>query len=353
MFNISCYSVFNKFKDTINLSVIDDYYHWINERNNLFINRFFKKSSSLTDDPLLLSGKFTNIYRELDRGTLHYLVNMVPSFNNEEELLINTILYKCYNLISAQKTIGKIEFIDGKIQDDMKSLSNKFSMCESVFTTAHLFYSMSNHKLTESELEIFGKDVKYNRLVKALFNVTLPILSSKIKEYKEAKSLLDVFNISLGIIPGSGPFIAYEIAVHLCMANSKTHFLNDSVSLDDWFNIGPGPHNFLTYLLGVDSYTVKESELREIVTALYSEQENYKKLFFMPKLNLLNIENGCCEVSKYLRVKQNLGRFRNYFKLSNENNLSYISLLKSFLSLYPNHYISHYIKELEGQYGKL
>ncbi|TXH55942.1 MAG: hypothetical protein E6Q97_07670, partial [Desulfurellales bacterium] len=48
---------------------IDDFWNWVNERHAIHLRRYAGEEPPWTNDPVLQQFRFTEVFRELDRGT--------------------------------------------------------------------------------------------------------------------------------------------------------------------------------------------------------------------------------------------------------------------------------------------
>src|SRR5688500_5458146 len=89
-------------------STLEQFFGWINERHMIYLKRFvLKEPKPWTQDKILREYKFTNAFRELDRGTLalrrmeHGAVaswRESQDWNAAELIVFNTFWYRLFNL---------------------------------------------------------------------------------------------------------------------------------------------------------------------------------------------------------------------------------------------------------------
>lgn len=304
-------------KDCVSQEHLKLYYDFFKTRHDIWVNRFVKglPQSEWTSDKIMKEFKFTNAYRELDRGTLYYTEVMVPRFKNEKELLLNTLIYKMFNKIETQDALGNIEVKDNKI--DLKRITEILEKMtddgETLFTSAHMVQGMMGYKISESEQKIYGRDIKCNRIMMGVCKDFLPNIDKILKRFDEAKTFKECFNICCDFLGyGLGEFIGYEILVHLAMAGFFEKF-----TLDDWANPGPGAMKAISAIMGnpVNTSKVSYSDCEKIIRELYENQEYFFDKFEIdvskfPKFSMLNCENALCESSKRFKALNGTGRPR-------------------------------------------
>jgi len=83
---------------------LDEFYSFMYERHMIWHRRFVKRlPPPWTKDPLLRDYKFTNVYRELDYGTLWYLSHVYPAPEVQRrprlELVWRTLIYRLVNRV--------------------------------------------------------------------------------------------------------------------------------------------------------------------------------------------------------------------------------------------------------------
>ena len=82
-------------------ATVEDFFYWINERHQIYINRWEKNlPKPWTEDPIFQQYKFTNVFRQLDRVTKEYtrLVNNPTMRKDPHLLMLDTILFRMFNL---------------------------------------------------------------------------------------------------------------------------------------------------------------------------------------------------------------------------------------------------------------
>src|SRR5690348_3648568 len=82
---------------------LDAFYRFMYERHMIWHRRFkLGLPPPWTKDPILRDLKFTNVYRELDRGTLWYLNNVAETYKDELlDLLWLTVMYRLLNKVET------------------------------------------------------------------------------------------------------------------------------------------------------------------------------------------------------------------------------------------------------------
>ena len=83
------------------------FWHYVNERHKIWHKRFvLNKDAPWTDDAIMQTIHFTNVYPELDRGH-QYLINHVVNGFSPRDQLFRTMVYRAFNNIDSWKLIDK------------------------------------------------------------------------------------------------------------------------------------------------------------------------------------------------------------------------------------------------------
>jgi len=295
---------------------IDEFYEFMHERHMIWYRRFIKKlpREKWTKNNILKTTKYTNIYRQLDRGTIWYLDNVVKKYKKDykkddvnkkklfKNLLWKTILYRLCNKIETIEEIGLPNYHDFDPEYFVNSWKAIHDRGESIMTSAHLTCP------TPKGLK------KYEGYMLACFDLYNKIdqLSKMIRKAEDAES---VFYL-LKNIHSVGGFIAYEVYCDLCYAKAIKFNTNDFV------NVGPGAKEGIR-LLYPSTTGQYDSEMR--LKQLHEDQhKHFKNLGIKFKwynkyepikneLSLRCIEHSLCEYSKYWLQNRGLGKKRMIF----------------------------------------
>lgn len=289
----------------INQENIELFYEFINERQNIWVNRFVKKlpRSSWTNDEILKRYKFTNVYRILDPGTEYVIKNILGKGSNEE-VFFNIIVYRIFNRIETYEQIGYIklsDYYEGYIFDKLKKYREEGNP---VFTSA---FMVTGVRFAGSD----DKVVNYEYIIKCIYDKlkNLYVMCNEAKKMEWA-------HISLCREKGISDFLAYQIMLD-CMYGKILSFDEDT---SNWTIAGNGARRGLNYVFN----NLRKEEELDAMIHLRDEQERYFSVFdidyqhlhYFRKdykykyISLSNIENCLCEFSKYMKVKKGEGRPR-------------------------------------------
>jgi len=265
---------------------LDLFWYWINERHRIFIKRMHGDVKPWTTDPILLDYKFTNVFRELDTGTIWLRQNFREPYRDREALLLfNIAWYRLFNLIDTSSYIGWIEEWDR--ERVLEKLSYRYKNNIPIFTSAHIVRGWNGEQKFRSIVKVM--DVLWEEKEN---------LCRKIRRSNTLHHAVSLFK-EIDLIGG---FLAYEIVSDL----RHTVILENAVDIMTWANPGPGCKRGLLRL--VDYLLGDEHAIALMLDLLHMSLD--KKETHVPDLEMRDIEHSLCEFSKYMKVKLGEGRPR-------------------------------------------
>ena len=258
-------------------ATLEQFFYWINERHRIFLNRQAGLSKPWTTDPILQEYKFTNAFRQLDRGTVWLTENFIlPHLNDKELLLFNIAWYRLFNWIGTGEAIG---YVDHWNRSSFVEVLKKYRTAGSqVFTNAHMTHGEK------------GRD-KIETMADAM-NVLWDNRHDIYTVARKTKSLEKVF-FEFITIRSIGKFIGYEIVTDL----RHTPILNDAHDIMSWANTGPGAKRGMYRLA-----SVLPADGLLGMQHLLQIAGNYLEPHVPPALEIREIEHSLCEFDKYMRV---------------------------------------------------
>jgi hypothetical protein len=290
--------------ETADRKYLDKFWSFIYERHSIWYRRFIlKQPAPWTDDQLLREYKFTNVYRELDRGTI-YLLDNIRGHGEPIDQVWNIIVYRMFNRISTYELLT------------FQSVSRwqKPRMFRAFFDELRGYQDAGNALYTDAHLvcayaSFPGKD-KLERF-EYIFQGVLQGMETLMKIINKAKSLETVHK-ALSAFPGVGPFLAYEMAVDISYCDWN------NLGEDEWVNPGPGCQRGLKAIfpdITPKEYIWRIKELREIQNEEFDRLKlPFRDIAYQEKeLTLRNIEHCLCEAFKLFKAMDGTGRPRNKF----------------------------------------
>ena len=290
-----------------------EYFEFLYERQSIWYKRFVQgQKPPWTNDSILAKYKYTNIYRELDRGTLWLKDKIFKGGlqfaerikkNTLRNLLWKVCQYRLLNKIETFEAIGLIGY-EKYSQDNHDGFFDRlFDLRASgvtVWTDAHITLQCN---------------LKQDRLKN--FETILDRLHPNVPE------MVDLILTGCGIEEffnrikkeyGFGPFISYEVATDL------SYCTWNNIDNNDWANPGPGC-KFGLNLIFPQYKNTKEYQLG--MNRLWNIQEkafekyglDWQKIgYHSLPLSLRNIEHSLCEFGKYWKQQRGHGRARPIYR---------------------------------------
>jgi hypothetical protein len=287
---------------------IQDFANFINERHNIYINRFIKKlNKPWTDDKILQSYKFTNVFRQLDKGTIalqEMLKNNKFNYKNEPQefykhkesalIFFNICWYRYFNWYEHGNNL--------KFVCSYKEVENyilrRYKEGKRIFTGAWMTTG------------VFAEDkhITYLRACKEAWNKRfefVDFIKNNQSLEKVCHKLTELYMI--------GKFMAYEIACDLRF----TSLLENATDKLTWANMGPGAQRGLKRL-GYQHKNQQEAcnsmiEIYNDLTCLTKRMLSADVYEASVPFELREVEHSLCEFDKYMRVKLGEGRPRSKY----------------------------------------
>jgi hypothetical protein len=310
---------------------LDQFFKFMYDRHMVWVRRFKEKLSEekWTDDLILKTYKYTNVYRELDRGTLWYLDTVGDryigfhdnkygrkqirnlDFVEFQRLLWNTIVYRLCNRIEtfAETGFPEMETFDSK------NIHNDFWVKLNTIASRNLAVMTSAHLTCPTRLG-WTKVEGYMGAICDLHQ-KLPDIARQIICAKTSKEIFGILR-SVNCV---GNFIAYEVLCDLiyleAIGNKETE---TSFTLDDWANVGPGAIEGIRLIY--PSTTGRVPIYNRMVQLCNEQEEHFKRLginfpfyerFTKGHLSLRTLEHSLCELQKIWLQRRGLGKQRMIF----------------------------------------
>lgn len=309
------------------------FWYWIAERMQIWYKRtILQQPFPWTSDPILRDGKFTNAIRDLDKGTIVYLNNILKKIDEpckdlvkrKKEIIINTMIYRLFIRKETWDCIGFLELDhwDDQWSKAKKALRERRKAGEQIFHGAYYVYGLmpaspspDNHDKTENAIN----------LIESFWYPKLDEIYEKVTTLN-MKDLLDYLSTLCCV----GRFNAYEYVCDWAMCHRHTQ--NTIVDWDDdsYVNIGPGNQKGLTFIFeksGNLSDIEKDVYLRATwrhYMKRYGYYEGFMKVlpdWMNGDINLRVIEHDLCELQKYLSVKYGIGKLKGKFLNESKDHL--------------------------------
>lgn len=285
------------------------FWYWINERHQIYINRFIMKDKApWTKDKILQTYKFTNVFRQLDRVTIELNKFMKTYRTIPGILLMQICVFRMFNWPLTYEYLQKKGYNQGLRDQRRRIIHNLIQRRRAGNKNFTGAYIITNQGL---------KDPKEKLCIDALCKIERALFSPKKGELslyeriKKENTMQGCVEI-LTEFPMIGKFVGYEIACDL----RYTKILNRANDVNSWANAGPGAKRGLNRIHGRDlKKKVSDLQYLEEMRELLMEAKLGNTLEgHVPDLEMREIEHSLCEFDKYMRVKKGEGRPRSLFR---------------------------------------
>lgn len=309
-------------------------------RHSIYLKRAAGVPGPWTDDPIMLSGRFCNIFRELDTVTIWIEENIRKPYADHEYLWFMLCIARYINwpptleaLIEAAEKhnvpcwpshpdfdLGEAYIATEPAGFTGSSMTWALHQCAKrqgkVYTGAYMiraesdpskpWYSWSKHK--------YIAEIVLGRLWEDRHEWTA-MLEDQVDGGMTLEDCWTLFQNPRYV--GWGPFMAYEVVTDL----RHTRYLEQAPDIYTWANAGPGAIRGLNRLYGRDlNAKPKASQTNAEMLELMNDLNGYDEPVFNqvfgepgqvpPRFEMRDIEHSLCETDKYFRVKLGQGKMR-------------------------------------------
>lgn len=289
------------------LDRLREFWAFVTERHNVFCRRIvLREPPPWTDDPIIQTVSFTNIYRELDRTTrvlLHSLPEMMDGPTAREDLLFNIIKFRfftwppTYWALGGYRPAGEWPYVLSKHASRL--LVHRQKAGHQIFTGAFMVTSLGATPGVGGKVKLVVSRIGWVK--RHLIRLTRAVF--------DAESM-PAAHLALCEVPGFGGFMAYEVLIDLTYTNLV------SFNRNSWAFVGPGAVKGLRILLDEGAEVLLRDDPQLLVADLRDSQHagfrNAQVTMRGPTLTLENIEQALCEYQKYVRAKRT-GRAKRKF----------------------------------------
>lgn len=304
------------------------FFRFMAERQRIWERRRDGEAPPWTADPVLRDNKFTNIYRELDRGTVWWFQNVLGSLDTWDPAFHREAIWcsAIYRMVNRVDTFERM----GAQRRRLAATHRRWFPArhpESVATWIRQFGLLAPPLFTGAHIIGFGAGMTKVQGLRRAMDQLLERLRTTEAAVLAAPTLREVC-AELQKIEGIGGFISYEIACDLWYAGT---FRGDESA---WCNVGPGSEKGLAivfegqvdglstegYMEGMRWVHRNQEELMrwcgvEDFPHWDGRHEHARSRSEPGRLSLRSVEHSLCEFQKYWRCL-NGGRAKNRFSPS-------------------------------------
>ena len=264
------------------------------ERMAIYHRRFvLKQPAPWTTDETFRVFSFTNVHRELDRGTIEYIQNLLAPLTasgaSDGDVLAATITYRWFNRVETFRQSLAAPMLSGRF-DAIEIEDNVRSQVGPPFTAAHMVCAYDGKP---------GRD-KLERVCIMLAEIyeQRDTIAAKLKTARRPD---DAFQ-TLTALEGIGPFNGYEIYSDLLYADDRFFSWNE----DAWANVGPGAHRGLKLIFPNESPCMHLDSLRKLRNDQEATFDRLGLDFYAispngKRMTMRSCEHWACEFQKFVR----------------------------------------------------
>ncbi len=274
--------------------VYDTYWKFAVLRQEAFFNRIDNKGYPWSQDSIINTYRFTNVYRAADRVSQYLIRNVIyaPEFSESpKEVLFRILLFKLFNKIDTWELIcshiTQPTFEHFNFNEYNEILNDAFVAGETIYSAAYIMPS------AKSAFGYLRKHSNHLKLIELMLNSDID------KKLSDARNMQSAFEI-IKSFPGLGNFLAYQLLIDI---NYST-IINFSES--EFVVPGPGALGGISKCF-TDTAGLNEKEIIKLVTDRQELEFERLGLSFKSlwgrKLQLIDCQNLFCEVDKYSRVR--------------------------------------------------
>ncbi len=276
---------------------ITDFFTFINERHQIYLNRFVHKlPPPWTNDAILQRYRFCNIYRELDTVTIWIREHIRKPYAKHPLLWFMLAVARRFNW---PPTLEELMQHDAWPVDDRWSYRRVLSVLRKRGQRGEKVYTSVYHTSN-------GIPNGREQLVHTVEYGLQPVFEDRhmLREQIEQADTLEYVANLLQAYYTWGPFLTYELVTDM----RHTRYLENAKDKYTWASIGIGSGQGLARIFGRDDDCSKVIRMRQL---LHLSRARWR---YQPPLEMRDIEHSLCEFDKYERARLGQGRPRQNFR---------------------------------------
>tara|TARA_R110001583_G_scaffold65432_1_gene189072 strand:+ start:7686 stop:8522 length:837 start_codon:yes stop_codon:yes gene_type:complete len=276
------------------VSSLDRFFHYINERHRIYLKRQEGEPFPWTEDKILQTYSFCNVFRELDKVTIWVRKNWREPYADHPNLPFAMSMARQINWPDTLEEIGFPE--EWNPERTKEIMQARMDRGEKVYTGAYMLTGTLGGTKVQQTVD---------KILTPVYQNPPEIIPHSLKE--TWKNYLPY--------AGFSGFMSYEVVTDL----RHTRHLENAEDVMTWANAGPGAKRGLNRIHGRSlKQAIKEDQLTQEMKSLLTNF-NQNILFLLDKeLEMREIEHCLCEFDKYERVRLGEGRPRSKYKYTGE-----------------------------------
>jgi len=270
------------------------FFRYINERHRIYLKRQEGEPFPWTEDKILQTYSFCNVFRELDKVTIWIRKNWREPYADHPNLPFAMSMARQINWPDTLEEIGFPYYWNPERTKEI--MQARMDRGEKVYTGAYMLTGTLGGTKVQQTVD---------KILTPVYHNPPEIIPHSLKE--TWKNYLPY--------AGFSGFMSYEVVTDL----RHTRHLENAEDVMTWANAGPGAKRGLNRIHGRSlKQAIKEDQLTQEMKSLLTNF-NQNILFLLDKeLEMREIEHCLCEFDKYERVRLGEGRPRSKYKYAGE-----------------------------------
>lgn len=280
---------------TVSDGHLERFFNYARERYNILLKRRAGLPAPWTDDPVLSTWRFTNIFREDDRNTQWFRENIRDKMRHSPAVMLATVAFRAFNKIETGELL-KDDILNERW--DLVAWKEKLEARKAAgfptVTGAYIIRTPNGMSKIDGVLYTL-REAKLRE----------PALLQWLRETPVAERSQLGFWTVLKEFHYLGEFTAAEVACDLI----HTDILETANDLMTWTNPGPGCAAGIGMLLHsnpkcFDRHAEKDREVMMRIMTLFLEASRPGQRYWpadWPEWNLHTVEFAFCEIGKHIK----------------------------------------------------
>lgn len=268
--------------------VFDTYWRFAAARQAIYEARLAGAPPPWTDDPVMQTFRFTNVFRAADRVSQFLIGDVVYDREHDaDDLVFRTLLFKLFNRIGTwqalERAVGSVSWRSFDLPRYAEAL-DEVSARGPIYSPAYV--------IPPPRLGAARKHHNHLRLLQMMMENGL------VDRVRGAGQLSEIYE-SLISYPSVGRFLGFQFAIDLNYSPLT------SFDEDEFVIAGPGAIDGIRKCFGPEAAGREEAVIHCVVDR---QEEEFERLglefggLFGRRLHLIDAQNLFCEVDKYARV---------------------------------------------------
>lgn len=291
----------------------EHFFDYARRRHQVYLDRRAGLPAPWTDDPVMSTTRFTNVFRELDRVTLWFRENIRQPLRNSEWVVPATVIFRWFNRISTGEVIAPM----------LRAETFDVTEAEALIRAA----LPKGPWVTGSYMVCSGRN-NGDKLVGMLTYCQLFLDWWRAEGYRwwyhppgayDRRPTLSEAHEVLVPRPGLSGFTAYEVVTDLRWTDAI-----QPIDVNSWAHAGPGATRGAGRVLGRGPDFLRQEsrrdqqKLQEVMRQMLRLSQSHRYWPQgepdWPTWELRDVEHTLCEFDKYERVRLQQGRAKNRFR---------------------------------------